>query len=80
MARDLEDAALGATLARGGDTDTNGCIAGALVGAATGARNIPEAMKAAVLDCDTRQGRQRPRFLHARRVPELTRALLIAGG
>jgi ADP-ribosylglycohydrolase len=68
------------TLQRGGDTDTNGCIAGALVGAATGARNIPEAMKAAVLDCDTRQGRQRPQFLHARRVPELTRALLIAGG
>ena len=64
------------TLCQGGDTDTNACIAGALVGAATGAESIPKPMKAAVLDCDTRQGRQRPEFLHGRRVPELTRALL----
>jgi ADP-ribosylglycohydrolase len=67
------------TLRRGGDTDTNACIAGALVGAATGAGNIPEAMKRAVLECDTRQGRPRPEFLHGRRVPELAKALVGAG-
>jgi ADP-ribosylglycohydrolase len=66
------------TLCQGGDTDTNACIAGALVGAATGAESIPKPMKAAVLDCETRQGRPRPEFLHGRRVPELTRALLSA--
>jgi ADP-ribosylglycohydrolase len=66
------------TLARGGDTDTNACIAGALVGAATGASSLPEAMKAVLFDCDTRQGRERPEFLHGRRVPELTKALLSA--
>jgi ADP-ribosylglycohydrolase len=66
------------TLQKGGDTDTNACIAGALVGAAVGAGSIPEPMKAAVLGCDTRQGRPRPEFLHGRRVPELTKALLSA--
>jgi ADP-ribosylglycohydrolase len=66
------------TLQKGGDTDTNACIAGALVGAATGANGIPEPMKSAVLDCDTRQGRPRPEYLHGRRVPELTKALLSA--
>lgn len=66
------------TLQKGGDTDTNACIAGALVGAAIGAEGIPKRMKAAVLDCDTRQGRPRPEFLHGRRVPELTKALLSA--
>jgi ADP-ribosylglycohydrolase len=67
-----------ATLAQGGDTDTNACIAGALVGAAEGASSIPETMKAAVLDCDTRKGRSRPEFLHGRRVPELVTGLLNA--
>ena len=66
------------TLRQGGDTDTNACIAGALVGAATGASSIPTPMKAAVLGCDTRQGRPRPEYLHGRRVPELTKALLTA--
>jgi ADP-ribosylglycohydrolase len=66
------------TLGRGGDTDTNACIAGALVGAATGARGIPERMRTAVVGCDTRQGRPRPEFLHGRRVPGLAKALLSA--
>jgi hypothetical protein len=66
------------TLQKGGDTDTNACIAGALVGAATGAESIPKPMKAAVLDCDMRKGRPRPEFLRGRRVPELTKALLSA--
>jgi len=66
------------TLGRGGDTDTNACIAGALVGAATGAGGIPEPMKTAVVGCDTRQGRLRPEFLQGGRVPELAKALLSA--
>ena len=66
------------TIAKGGDTDTNACIAGALVGAAAGASGIPESMKAAVLECDTREGRSRPEFLLGRRVPELVSALLSA--
>ena len=45
--------ALRETLAGGGDTDTNACIVGGLVGARWGARAIPEAMRAAVLGCDT---------------------------
>lgn len=68
------------TIARGGDTDTNACIAGALVGAADGASSIPEPMKAAVLECDTREGKPRPEFLHGRRVPQLVKRLLSAAG
>jgi len=72
IARDVEDVALGCFL--------GACIgdAGALVEAATGASSIPKPMRAAVLDCDTRQGRPRPEFLHGRRVPELPKALLSA--
>ena len=40
--------ALTNTLLVGGDTDTNACIVGALIGAAVGAANIPPAMKHAV--------------------------------
>jgi hypothetical protein len=35
-------------------------------------------MKTAVVGCDTRRGRERPEFLHGRRVPELAKALLTA--
>jgi ADP-ribosylglycohydrolase len=66
------------TLGRGGDTDTNACIAGGLVGAATGAGGVPERMKTAVVGCDTRRGRPRPEFLHGGRLPELAKALLRA--
>ncbi len=68
------------TLCRGGDTDTNACIAGGLVGTAVGARGIPDRMKTAVVECDTRQGRPRPDFLHGGRLPELAKALLSAAG
>ena len=66
------------TLLEGGDTDTNACIAGALVGAAEGARAIPEHMREAVVGCDTQRGRPRPEFLRGSRVPELVQALLSA--
>jgi ADP-ribosylglycohydrolase len=54
--------ALRETLAGGGDTDTNGCIVGGLLGALHGEDGIPERMRAAVLKCDTALGRSRPEF------------------
>ena len=70
-------AALRETLAGGGDTDTNACIVGGLLGAHAGASAIPQAMKEAVLACDHRRGRHaRPEPLHPRSVPALVRALL----
>lgn len=71
--------ALRETLAGGGDTDTNACIIGGLVGARWGEGAIPEAMKAAVLGCDTRRGKNpRPEVLHPRSVPAQIRRLLRA--
>jgi len=68
--------ALRETLAGGGDTDTNACIVGGLVGARWGAGAIPEAMKAAVLGCDTGRGpHPRPEALHPRSVSARIRAL-----
>ena len=69
--------ALRQTLAGGGDTDTNACIVGGLVGAACGASAIPEEMKTAVLDCDTKAGaHRRPDFLHPKQIPELVRCIV----
>ena len=59
------------TLAGGGDTDTNSCIIGGLVGAACGARSIPESMTKPVLQCDITKGQWRPEFLQAKQIPEL---------
>jgi len=63
------------TLSGGGDTDTNGCIVGGLIGASLGAGAIPRAMAEAVLRCDTHRGRPRPEFLSTRQLPELTQRL-----
>ncbi len=71
--------ALRATLAGAGDTDTNACIVGGLVGARWGASAIPLAMREAVLGCDTSRGAHpRPESLHPRRAPELVAALVRA--
>jgi ADP-ribosyl-[dinitrogen reductase] hydrolase len=71
--------ALRETLAGGGDTDTNACIVGGLLGARWGASAIPEAMKAKVLGCDTRAGENpRPDALHPRTMPQHIRTLLAA--
>ena len=59
------------TLAGGGDTDTNACIVGGLIGAAVGAEAIPLPLRNAILTCETAQGRPRPDFLHPRQVPAL---------
>ncbi len=65
------------TLTGGGDTDTNACIVGGLVGAAVGAEAIPEAMRNAVLCGDTEKGKHpRPSFLHPQQVPSLVEKLL----
>jgi ADP-ribosylglycohydrolase len=55
--------ALFETLSGGGDTDTNACIVGGLVGALHGEEGVPEPMRKAVLHCDTTKGRRRPEFL-----------------
>jgi ADP-ribosylglycohydrolase len=65
------------TLSGGGDTDTNACIVGGLVGARVGEEGIPENMKKALLSCDTTRGRERPEFLQTRaELPGLIDALL----
>ena len=69
-------AAIAETLAGGGDTDTNACIVGGLVGAAAGAGAIPPHQGNAVLQCDTINGRERPSFLHCTTLPELVDKLL----
>lgn len=45
-----------ATVAAGGDTDTNAAIAGALLGAIHGARNVPAQWRQALLTCRPQQG------------------------
>ncbi len=57
--------AIRSVLEIGGDTDTNACIVGGLIGAAVGFENIPEKMRNTVLTCDTSKGAHpRPDFLH----------------
>jgi ADP-ribosylglycohydrolase len=69
--------AMAETLLGGGDTDTNACIAGGLSGALHSEPGIPEALKAAVMNCDTSRGRPRPEWLQTRiQLPRLMDALL----
>lgn len=70
-------AALAETLLGGGDTDTNACIVGGMVGALHGEPGIPPTMAAAVIGCDTSRGRRRPEWLQTRvQLPRLMDALL----
>lgn len=73
-------AALGAVLAGGGDTDTNACITGGLLGALWGNNQLPAAMRSAVLHCDVKQGQPRPAWLQSRHVEGWIRGLLGAPG
>lgn len=68
--------ALRQVLAGGGDTDTNACIVGGLVGARVGFAAIPEHMSLAVLECDTAIGRPRPPWLQTRDAMTLATDLL----
>ena len=71
------DEALRDVLRGGGDTDTNACITGGLVGARWGVSAIPRPMAEKVLTCDTAAGSNpRPPELHPRAAPELVRQLL----
>lgn len=64
------------TLHGGGDTDTNACIVGGLMGSLWGENNIPDRMKNPVLHCDTTLGNPRPEFLSSQFVPQIVRRLL----
>ena len=64
-----------ATVAAGGDTDTNGCIAGALLGAVHGEERIPARWRQVVLACRTDRGAD----YQARDARELAEALAAAG-
>jgi ADP-ribosylglycohydrolase len=69
--------AIAEVLSGGGDTDTNACIVGGLIGAAFGTENIPEALKNPVLRCDPARGsKHRPDFLYTKHLPDLVDKLL----
>jgi ADP-ribosyl-[dinitrogen reductase] hydrolase len=71
------DEALRVTLLGGGDTDTNACIVGGLLGARFGVSAVPLAWREAVLGCDTTRGKNvRPDDLHPRHVPSAIARLL----
>lgn len=57
---------LKAILSGGGDTDTNACIAGGLIGALHGFKQLPLSMRKAVENCDVSQGRERPEWLQTK--------------
>ena len=68
--------AIAETLRGGGDTDTNACIVGGLIGAAVGVE-LPRVMRDAVLNCDTSKGQHpRPRWLHPQQVLTLINSLV----
>ncbi len=48
------------TLLRGGDTDTNACIVGGLMGAYHGLNRLPKLALEGVLNCNTQLGQRRP--------------------
>ncbi len=69
--------AIAETLLGGGDTDTNACIVGGLIGAAVCVDGIPEPMCDRVLNCNTSLGKHpRPSFLHPQQIYELIEKLL----
>ena len=60
----LFDYAQKETLRLGGDSDTNCCIVGGLIGAATGLSLIDPQKIAKVVNCDTSTGVKRPDFIN----------------
>lgn len=59
------DVALKDVLSGGGDTDTNACIVGGLLGALHGMSGLPRHMVDKLLNCDTSLGQSRPKWLTA---------------
>jgi len=71
-----------ATVRRGGDTDTNAAIAGALLGAVQGREAVPAQWRSMVLSCrplPPRAQRTRPRAYWPVDVMEIAERLLLAG-
>ena len=65
------------TIAIGGDTDTNACIVGALVGAVVGVTSIPNDMLLKLISYDTTyQGRKRANEMHAKNAIYLVKDIL----
>jgi ADP-ribosyl-[dinitrogen reductase] hydrolase len=62
------ESALADTLAIGGDTDTNACVVGGLVGALHGAAKLPQEWVHTLETVDLTRGRPRPRCYTARDV------------
>jgi ADP-ribosyl-[dinitrogen reductase] hydrolase len=60
------ESALADTLAIGGDTDTNACVVGGLVGALHGAAKLPQEWVTTLETVDLTRGRPRPRCYTAR--------------
>jgi ADP-ribosylglycohydrolase/fructose-1,6-bisphosphatase/inositol monophosphatase family enzyme len=76
------EAGVVAAVARGGDTDTNAAIAGALLGAVHGREAVPPAWRALVLSCRAhplRARHPRPRAFWATDLYELSERVLLAG-
>jgi ADP-ribosyl-[dinitrogen reductase] hydrolase len=76
------EAGVVASVARGGDTDTNAAIAGALLGAVHGREGVPAAWRALVLSCRAhplRARHARPRAYWATDLYELSERVLLAG-
>ena len=75
----IEDALI-ETVGAGGDTDTNGAICGALLGASQGRAAIPTRWRMAVLACrplaETGVGQPRPPRYWPDDLPQLAEALL----
>lgn len=67
--------ALRETLLGGGDTDTNACIVGGLIGAYCGIDNIPDAMQSALVKCNTQEGRPRPDWLSTQNIRDVVNAV-----
>lgn len=74
------ESAIFETLLGGGDTDTNACIVGGLIGALHGESSIPHIMRNGVLMCDTLQGRPRPAWLQTTQVAKLIPTMLNVSG
>ncbi len=75
-------AGIEATVMHGEDADTNACIAGALLAATRGHGAIPTSWRDIMASClpDAGSPRPRPGVYWPRRVPELARGLVQAGG
>jgi len=62
----------------GGDTDTNACIAGGMIGAIVGGKGLDYKMVKKLLSCDvTKEGQRRPEWLSVGRyaVPNLKKLI-----